>query len=128
MHRHIPPPPLILPIRKKLAHKILKFIPPLHKHPRFPILQKHHILFLQSTRRTYTRPFFTLRSHVETQSALSLRVEHYDVHDGYGEHVFVHGESEGIRGGGYRGVDYVAVGGGAAVGGDGGVGGGVLEG
>jgi hypothetical protein len=96
MYRHIPPLARILLISKKLAHKHLKRIAPLHKHARLPILTKHHVVFLQRTRRADTCTFFALARHIETKAALSLRIEHYEIHDGHFEHVFVHGQGEGI--------------------------------
>ena len=119
---------MIFLVRKQLAHKILKCISPLLKHPRLPILTKYHVLNPQRTRRSNTRPFFPLSCHVETESALSLGVEHDYIHYGDGQHVFVHLEGESIGGGSEGWVDYVAVRGHAAVGRDRGVGRGVLEG
>ena len=101
MNGHVPSPSTVLPIRKKLAHKLLKRVTPLHENSRLSVLAEHHIAFLQCTRGPYTGAFFALARHVEAQSALSLSVEHYDVHNRDREHVLIHFESEGIRGGGY---------------------------
>ena len=128
MDRHIPPPSGILPISKKLAHELLKRISPLHENSRLSILTENDIVFLQRTRRAHTGRLFPLIRHVETQAALSLSIEHDQVHDGNGDHVLVHFESEGIGAGRHGGIDYVAIGGGAAIGGYRGIGRGVLKG
>ena len=117
MNWHIPSPTRILPICKKLAHKLLKRIASLHKDPRLPILAKHHIILVQRTCRAHTSCLFSLIGHIETQSALSLCIEHYEVHDGDGDHVLVHFKGEGVGAGRHRGVNDVAIGRSAAVGG-----------
>jgi hypothetical protein len=43
MHRHIPALASILPVRKKLTHKVLSLIAPLGKHTLLSILAKHYI-------------------------------------------------------------------------------------
>jgi hypothetical protein len=122
MYRHIPPFPWIITICKKLVHKLANGIPSLYKYTLFSILCEDHIFLLQRTGRTNTGPFFALRGHVERQSALPLRVKHYNVHDRDGEHVIVHRESDGVFRGGKGGRYYISVGGEGAVCGNGGVG------
>lgn len=127
MHRHIPPFALILPISKQLIHEILPRETPLHKHARLSILREHHVFFLQRRCGSNACSFLALARHVKTQSALALRVEHDYVHNGYLYHVDIHFDRKVIRCGGEFGIDYVTFGRHDPVGGNRGVGGGVLE-
>lgn len=69
-----------------------------------------------------------MAGHVEGESALALGVEHYDVHYGDREHVLIHGEAEGVGGGGDGSVEEISIWGEEAVGRYCGVGLGVFEG
>jgi hypothetical protein len=90
MHRHIPTPPRVILIRKELTHKIRKSEASLHEHSSLPVLSENNISVIQRTCASHTCPLFPLGCHIETQTALPLRIEHYYIHNRDFEHIFVH--------------------------------------
>lgn len=113
---------MIILIGKQLAHEVIECKPALHQHPRLSILRKYNIVLLQRRSRTHACALLALASYVEAQAALSLRVEHDQVHDGYRQHIFIHLQCKLVRRRRERRVYNVSVRAHGAVGRDRGVG------
>lgn len=89
MYGHVPTLSGVLLIRKELIHKVPWREASLRKHALFPVLTENHILLGQRRGRAHAYRLLARGDHVETNSALPLRVEHDDVHDRHEQHILV---------------------------------------
>jgi len=82
MHWHVPPFAFILAIDEELAHEFFQRVAALLQYAGFTVLGEDDVGGSKSGGGAYSNAFFAGRDHVESKTALTLRVEHYEVEDG----------------------------------------------
>ena len=129
MNRHVSPSAAIVFVAEELVHEFSHGHAAGETDALFTVLQEADVFGGEGGGGADGDSLFAGRDHVEGCPALALGIEHDDVHDGDGEHVAVPFD-DGFRGdvGGVGWVDYRAFAVHDAVGGEGGVVGGIGKG
>lgn len=89
MNGHVSPLASIILVGKQLRHELFCGEPPLLEEALLAILTIDGVLGVQHARAADADGLLTGAHHVEAEAALVLGVEHYEVHDGYIQHVLV---------------------------------------
>lgn len=90
MHRHLLPFPQIIPVPVALIHDVQQTVTSPQQHSDFPILAINNIFKIQSGCTAYVGGLLAVIRHVKGNSALSLRLVEYLIHDVEQRHRSVH--------------------------------------